>query len=339
MNALLSSSLAPLPGAVTEAGTLSTGETVLFWVVGAIVVLAALALVFARKAAHAAISLVLVMVCLAMLYVAQDAPFLGVVQIVVYTGAVMVLFLFVLMMIGVDHAESKLEILKGQRFVAGMAGLGLVSILAGAVVMSTFAAPAGLEMANADSNPTGVARVLFSEHAVSILLAAAMLVVAAVGALTLSHRQKLRPVLDQRATAEAAMEAYAEGTGIPNARVNPGVYARGTSATQPALSAAGKPIDSSVPTVLRIRGQVASLGELSPETVEAIAAQQAGHGGVQMHGGEATRAVGQATTWGMAGEAAPKPAALEKQRLAELEARAAQENEENQSQIEGGEDK
>src|SRR5690606_15888514 len=75
---------------------------VLFWVVAGLTVVPALSLLFARRAAHIAMSIVLVMVGLAAAYVGLDAPFLGVVQIVVYTGAVMMMFLFVLMLVGVD---------------------------------------------------------------------------------------------------------------------------------------------------------------------------------------------------------------------------------------------
>ena len=82
--------------------------------------LAALGMLFIRKAVHSALLLAVMMVGLAVLYIAQDAPFLGVVQVVVYTGAVMMLFLFVLMLVGVDSADSLVETLRGQR-IAGRA--------------------------------------------------------------------------------------------------------------------------------------------------------------------------------------------------------------------------
>ena len=93
--------------AATTVDTLGgTGEVVLFWVLAPIAVLAALGLVFARKAVHGALFLALDMICLAILYIVQGAPFLGIVQVVVYTGAVMMLFLFVLMLVGVDASDS-----------------------------------------------------------------------------------------------------------------------------------------------------------------------------------------------------------------------------------------
>ena len=81
-------------------------------------VLAALGLLFAKKAVHAALGVALVMINLGVLYIAQDAEFLGIVQVFVYTGAVMMLFLFVLMLVGVDSSDSLVETIRGQRWVA-----------------------------------------------------------------------------------------------------------------------------------------------------------------------------------------------------------------------------
>ena len=83
--------------------------------------LASFGMLFSKKAVHSALMLAATMLCLAVLYIVQDAPFLGVVQVVVYTGAVMMLFLFVLMLVGVDSGDSLVETLRGQR-VAAVAG-------------------------------------------------------------------------------------------------------------------------------------------------------------------------------------------------------------------------
>ncbi|HZX99227.1 MAG TPA: NADH-quinone oxidoreductase subunit J, partial [Dermatophilaceae bacterium] len=96
----------------------SGGEAVLFWVLAPISVLAALGLIFVKKAVHVALGMALVMINLGVFYIAQNADFLGIVQIFVYTGAVMMLFLFVLMLIGVDSSDSLVETIKGQK-VAG----------------------------------------------------------------------------------------------------------------------------------------------------------------------------------------------------------------------------
>ncbi len=103
----------------------STSEAVAFWILGAIAVVGAVGVVAAPKAVYSAICLATTMISLAMIYVAQDALFLGVVQVVVYTGAVMMLFLFVLMIIGVDSSESLVETLRGQRVAAIVGRTGL----------------------------------------------------------------------------------------------------------------------------------------------------------------------------------------------------------------------
>ena len=86
--------------------TIQTPETILFWVLAPLSVLAALGMLLVKKAVHSALLLAFVMITLAIFYIAQDALFLGIVQIVVYTGAVMMLFLFILMLVGVDASVS-----------------------------------------------------------------------------------------------------------------------------------------------------------------------------------------------------------------------------------------
>lgn len=91
---------------LADAARTSTGEAVQFWILGVVAVAGALGVVFATKAVYSAMFLATTMIVLAVFYVAQGALFLGVVQVVVYTGAVMMLFLFVLMLIGVDSSDS-----------------------------------------------------------------------------------------------------------------------------------------------------------------------------------------------------------------------------------------
>ena len=95
----------------------STGEAVAFWVLAPIAVIAAVMIVLSRKAVHSALWMATTMIMLAVLYIMQGGVFLGVVQVVVYTGAVMMLFLFVLMLVGVDASDSFVETLRGQRVV------------------------------------------------------------------------------------------------------------------------------------------------------------------------------------------------------------------------------
>ena len=99
-----------------------TGEEVLFWALAPLAVAGALGVIAAAKAVYSALFLAMTMIIVAMFYVAQGALFLGVVQVVVYTGAVMMLFLFVLMFIGVDSSESLVETIRGQRIAGIVAG-------------------------------------------------------------------------------------------------------------------------------------------------------------------------------------------------------------------------
>lgn len=292
MNAMLL-----LPSALNVDGTVSTGETVIFWIIAPLMVLGSLALVFSRRAVYAAVSIIFVMIGLAFLYVVQEAMFLGVTQVVVYTGAIMMLFLFVLMLIGVDSSESLLETIKGQRLLAGLFGLGLVVGLMGIVVSANYGTPGGLEAANADSNPVGVARVLFADYAFAMQLTGALLIVAAVSAITLTHVERLGPRVTQRAIADAKMEAWASrGSRIAQLPAS-GVYATHNGADVPAISASGEPVLASVPRVLRVRGQQMDVDAVAPNVVA-----------------ERDRPTGQSGLPSMPGEAAPQLTQWEEER-------------------------
>ena len=183
--------------------TTSTGEAVLFWVLGPLMVIAALGLVFARKAVYAALSMIFVMIGLAVLYLANEAEFLGIVQIVVYTGAVMMLFVFVLMLVGVDASTSAVETIRGQRWIGGLLGIGLGALLISVISRATFAPAAGLQGANSETNPVGIARVLMSDFVFAIEVVAALLVTAALAALVLTHRRRLTRKVGQAERADA----------------------------------------------------------------------------------------------------------------------------------------
>ncbi|PFG42130.1 NADH dehydrogenase subunit J [Isoptericola jiangsuensis] len=241
--------------------TVSGGEAVLFWVVAPLMVLAAAGLLFARRAVHAAVCVVFVMIGLAVLYVAQEAPFLGIVQIVVYTGAVMMLFLFVLMLVGVDAADSLTETIKGQRWVGILLGVGLASVLCGVISQATFPPPQGLAAANEVTNPVALARIVMQHYVVAMEAVGILLVTAALAGLVLTHRRRLGRKPTQRALAEAKVAALPSGrtlTPLPA----PGVYAQNNAMDTPALDPQGRPLEHSVPRVLRIRGQERSATEL-----------------------------------------------------------------------------
>src|SRR5690606_11561044 len=153
--------------------------------------LGALSLLSPRRTVHIAVSIAGVMVGLAVMYIANEATFLGVAQVVVYTGAVMMLFVFVIMLVGVDSTESLTETLRGQRWLAALSALGLAILLGAVVTRAVLPEPVGLAAANADSNPVAVARLVFSDFVFAFELTGALLITAAVGALSLTHRVRL----------------------------------------------------------------------------------------------------------------------------------------------------
>ena len=116
---------------------IGTGEAVVFWVLGPIALLGALGMVLSRNAVHSALWLVNTMLALGVFYVVQEAAFLGAVQIIVYTGAIMILFLFVLMLVGRDSADSVVETLRGQRVAAILLGLGFAGLVGAGVARAT----------------------------------------------------------------------------------------------------------------------------------------------------------------------------------------------------------
>ena len=250
-----------LPASITSAGNVSGGEAVLFWVLAPLMVFGALGLLFARKAVHAALGIALVMVSLAFLYTAEEAPFLGVVQVVVYTGAVMMLFLFVLMLVGVDSSDSLVETLKGQRWIGAILGLGTAAALIGVIRTATFDRATGLTGPNVDSNPVGVARVIFGPDIFAFETVGVLLITAALGALVLTHRQRLVPKVGQKERADARVASGGRLAPLPA----PGVYAGSNALDTPALDPEGRPIEESVSRVLRIRGQRRSVGEVAAQ--------------------------------------------------------------------------
>src|SRR5688500_17265773 len=110
-----------------------TGASVAFWLLAPVMILGALGMILARTPVHSALCLATVMISLAVQYAAQHAPFLFAVQIIVYTGAILMLFLFVLMLVGAASSDSLVETIKGQRLLAILAGLGFGALLVFAV--------------------------------------------------------------------------------------------------------------------------------------------------------------------------------------------------------------
>jgi NADH-quinone oxidoreductase subunit J len=235
---------------------LVTGGQVAFWMLAPIMVLAAIAMILVRKAVHSALLLATVMICLAVQYAAQDAPFLFAVQIIVYTGAILMLFLFVLMLVGVDASDSLVETIRGQRLLAGVAFLGIGILLVFAVGNAVYGDPIGLGQAQPEGNPKGIAQLLFGKYVFAFEVTSALLITAAMGAMMLAHRERLTKKRTQRDHAEERIRKYAEAGVHPGPLPTPGVLARHNAVDTPALLPDGSIAPTSVSRVLQARGTV-----------------------------------------------------------------------------------
>lgn len=230
----------------------STGEAIQFYVLGAVAVLGALGVVFATKAVYSAIFLATTMIILAIFYVAQGALFLGVVQVVVYTGAVMMLFLFVLMLIGVDSSDSLTETLRGQRFAAVALGIGFGVLLIAAIGSASLAVFAGAPTVDpvpggGNGNITAIADLIFVRYLWAFELTGALLIAATLGAMVLAHRERFGPRRSQR---ELSEERFLLGVDM-TPRPSPGVFARHNAVDVPALLPDGTASELSVNSILR----------------------------------------------------------------------------------------
>ena len=243
----------------------STGASVTFWILAVISVAAALGMVLARKAVYCAVLLAVVMLSLAVLYLVAGAPFLAFVQIIVYTGAVLMLFLFVLMIVGVSARDSLRENIPGQRLgaaVAGIALLILLSLIVGHAVIGP-AAPASARYGL--TNIQGLAQLIFTRYVFPFEATAALLITAALGAMVLAHRERLAPRPTQR---DLSRERVAGGH--PTPLPGPGVFARHNAVDFPALLPDGTPSQLSVnPVIARASGgrlghEPPSPGQLPP---------------------------------------------------------------------------
>ena len=173
-------------------------ETVVF-VIGAVMVLAgALGVVLRAKPVHCALSLVLTLFGIAVLFIAQDANFLAAVQVIVYAGAIVVLFLFVIMLLGVDRTEDlEIDELKGQRPTAAAPGV----VALGLLVMAVFAAggrrvtgqkAASGALLTGEPDINVLAKSLFSDYVFAFELTSLLLIIAVLGTAMLARRPKSR---------------------------------------------------------------------------------------------------------------------------------------------------
>ncbi|MGY2700582.1 MULTISPECIES: NADH-quinone oxidoreductase subunit J [unclassified Nocardioides] len=236
-----------------------------FWILAPIMTIAALGILFVRKAVHAALLLAVVMISLAILYAALDAPFLFAVQIIVYTGAILMLFLFVLMLVGVDASDSVVETIRGQRVAAMIGGLLLGLVLVIGLGQISLGTAVGLDEANDAGNIQALANILFSHYVFGFEVTSALLITAAVGAMVLAHRERLTPKSTQTSLAAQRVRDYAEKGTHLGPLPTPGVYARHNAVDTPALLPDGTPSEASISRVLVARGTVRSAPALADD--------------------------------------------------------------------------
>jgi NADH-quinone oxidoreductase subunit J len=174
-------------------------ETAVFVVCALVVLSGGLGVVASRNPVHSALSLIATLFGIAVLFLNLGAQLLAVVQVIVYTGAIVVLILFVMMLLGVDREEDlETEPIVGQRFLAGLFGLlflgvMLVIILIGKTEIVTGAK--SVTQAISPDNITQIGRQLFTTYVFPLEITAALLTIAVVGAVVLARRPRdLQPI-------------------------------------------------------------------------------------------------------------------------------------------------
>ena len=174
-------------------------EYLVFFAAAAMVLGGAIGVIALKNPVHAALGLVLTLFGIAVQFVAQEAHFLAAVQIIVYAGAIVVLFLFVIMLLGVDNAmDLSIEPIKVQRPLAAIMGLGLVALLTAAIVKADSATVLpdalgdGLDIAtvtgDSDSNIKQLAENLYGDHIFAFELTSVLLIVAVAGTVVLTRK-------------------------------------------------------------------------------------------------------------------------------------------------------
>ena len=178
-------------------------DTVVFVLAALVILVGALGVILARNPVHSALMLVMTLFGVAVVFVAQDAHFLAAVQVIVYAGAIVVLFLFVIMLLGVDQADQiETEPIGGQRPAAGvvaLASVGLLVLLAVRGVQVTSGAPSTSGALDGEgTNLVKLARVLFTDYLFAFEATSALLVIAVVGAVVLARKPAPEDVQDRR---------------------------------------------------------------------------------------------------------------------------------------------
>jgi NADH-quinone oxidoreductase subunit J len=194
-------------------------ELFVFVVAGAVCVGGALGVVLQRNPVHAALSLVATLFGVAVLFIAQEANFLAAVQVIVYAGAIVVLFLFVLMLLGVDRSEDlSIEPLVGQRVAAGVLGVAVFALpvlaiasVEGGVTGAPAPADAARSLSRAVPDVALLGESIFTTHVLALQLTAVLLVIAVVGAVVMAKTSKRVEELDDPLVGVDSAEGEATG--------------------------------------------------------------------------------------------------------------------------------
>jgi NADH-quinone oxidoreductase subunit J len=230
---------------ILAAGAATITREFAFWILAIVSVAAGLGMVLARRAVHCAVLLAVVMLSLAVLYAMQGAPFLAFVQVIVYTGAVLMLFLFVVMIVGISASDSVVETIRGQRLAAAVFGIGLLVLLSLVVGHAAIGPASPAKASFGNSNVTGIGTLLFTTYVFPFEITSALLITAALGAMVLTHRERTTPKPTQRSLARRRI-----ASGRPSPLPGPGTYARHNAVDMPALLPDGSTSDLSVSEVI-----------------------------------------------------------------------------------------
>jgi NADH-quinone oxidoreductase subunit J len=207
-------------------------ELIVFIIAGGVSLGGAVGVVLSRNPVHAALSLVATLFGVAVLFIAQEANFLAAVQVIVYAGAIVVLFLFVIMLLGVDRAENlRIEPLVGQRTAAALIGLGIFALPVVAMASTSFDATGVLGGFDPDvADVVQIGEALFTRYVYALEITSLLLVIAVVGAVVLARRRRREPEITDPGQAEheaqiaermARAAARANGQPLPAAEEQP----------------------------------------------------------------------------------------------------------------------
>jgi NADH-quinone oxidoreductase subunit J len=236
------------PGMVLAVGMAQETQSLAFWVLAVVAVAAALGMVLARRAVHCAVLLAIVMLSIAVLYAILGAPFLAFVQVIVYTGAVLMLFLFVVMIVGVSSADSLVETIRGQRVAVILVAIGMLTLLCLIIGNAAIGPSAPSTASYSSGNLLGLATLIFTTYVFPFEVTSALLITAALGAMVLAHRERTGPKPTQR---ELGRQRVLSGR--PTPLPGPGTYARHNAVDMPALLPDGSPSTLSVSPVIARR--------------------------------------------------------------------------------------